>query len=138
MFGTLDVSASALEAYRTRIDVIANNMANQHTTRNAAGESVPFRRLVALFAAGADGLKAGEGVSVSEVIGDPAPFRKVHDPQHPDAVKTGSDAGYVFFPNVNPIVEMVDMIAATRAYQANVTAFEASKTIIASALRLIA
>ncbi len=138
MFGSLDVSSSALSAYRTRMDVIANNMANMHTTRNAAGESVPFRRRIALFAPGAAGLAAGEGVRVTEVVGDRAPFRKVHDPEHPDAVKDGPDAGYVYYPNVDPVVEMVDMMVATRAYQANVTAFEAGKMLITSALRLIA
>lgn len=138
MFTSLDVSSSALSAYRTRMDVIANNMANLHTTRNAAGESVPYRRRVALFAAGAPGLASGEGVKVGEIISDDAPARKVHDPGHPDAVQSGPDAGYVFYPNVDPVVEMVDMLAATRAYQANVTAFEAGKMLITSALRLIA
>ena len=75
---------------------------------------------------------------VEGIIEDPAPPRKVHDPSHPDAVRSGPDAGYVYYPNVDPTVEMVDMIAATRAYQANVTAYEGAKSIIGSALRLIA
>ena len=138
MFASLDVSASALEAYRVRMDVIANNMANQYTTRDASGRSIPYRRRVALFAPGAPGIARGEGVRVERIVTDPAPFKKIHYPQHPDAAKTGPDAGYVFYPNVDPIVETVDMIAATRAYQANVAAFESAKTIITSALRLIA
>lgn len=138
MFGSLDISTSALSAYRVRMNIIANNMANLHTTRNAAGESVPYCRRIALFAPGAEGLEDGRGVRIEEIIADPAPFRKVHDPGHPDAVKSGPDAGYVYYPNVDPVVEMVDMMAATRAYEANATAFEAAKTILGSALRLIA
>ncbi|MCD6406233.1 MAG: flagellar basal body rod protein FlgC [Planctomycetes bacterium] len=137
MFGSLDVSSSALAAYRVRMNVIANNMANAHTTRDASGTGGPYRRRVALFAPGAPGLQNGEGVRVSEVVTDPAPFRKVKAPDHPDAVKTGPDAGYVYYPNVDPLVEMVDMMAATRAYQANITAFEAAKSIVGSALRLL-
>ncbi len=138
MFTTNAISASALSAYRTRMDTIANNMANSMTTRDAAGNPAPYRRRIALFSVGADGLPSGSGVHVSQIIQDPAPPRKVYDPGHPDAVKTGPDAGYVSYPNVSPEVEMVDMIAATRAYQANVAAYEAGKSIIASALRLLA
>jgi flagellar basal-body rod protein FlgC len=137
MFSTLDISASALSAYRVRMDVIANNVANVQTTRDPSGRSIPYRRAVALFAPGAAGL-GGLGVRISGVIQDPSPLKKVHDPDHPDAVKSGLDAGYVFYPNVDPVIEMVDMIAATRAYQANVAAYESGKTIIGSALRLIA
>ncbi len=133
----LDVSASALSAYRTRMDVISNNTANALTTRDASGRSVPYRRMVALFAPGAPGL-GGQGVRVSEVIADRSPFKKVYDPTHPDAVQSGDDKGYVYYPNVEPVVEMVDMIAATRAYEANVTAYEAGKSLIGSALRLLA
>ncbi len=137
MFESLDISSSALAAYRVRMNVIANNMANAHTTRDASGASRPYRRRVALFAPGAPGLGASQGVRVDEIITDPAPFRKVKDPDHPDAVKAGPDAGYVYYPNVDPVVEMVDMMAATRAYQANVTAFEATKSIVGAALRLL-
>jgi flagellar basal-body rod protein FlgC len=133
----LDVSSSALTAYRTRMDIIANNVANMNTTRDANGASNPFRRRVALFAPGAPGVKGGAGVQVTGIVEDPGPFRKEYDPGHPDAVKSGADAGYVYYPNVNPEIEMVDFIAATRAYQANITAYEAGKTIIASASRLI-
>jgi len=137
MFDMLDISASALAAYRVRMDVIANNVANIMTTRNAQGQSIPYRRRVALFSSGAPGVVGGGGVRVSQIIEDPAPFRKVYDPDHPDAVKSGPDKGCVNYPNVSDEVEMVDMIAATRAYQANVTAYEAGKSLIAAALRLI-
>jgi flagellar basal-body rod protein FlgC len=138
MFGSLDVSTSALESYRVRMDTIANNLANQHTTRDADGNISPYRRRVALFAAGAPGMASGEGVRIEDIITDKAPFTKKYDPTHPDAMPSGPDAGYVYYPNVDPVVEIVDMIAATRAYQANVTAFEAGKSIVTSALRLIA
>ena len=137
MFKNLDVSASALTAYRTRMDVIANNVANIRTTRDAQGRSIPYRRQIALFAAGAPGCADGKGVRVAAIEGDQAPFLKEWKPEHPDAVKSGRDKGYVYFPNVNYEVEMVDMVAATRAYQANVTAYEAGKSIIAGALRLV-
>ena len=133
----LDISRSALTAYRTRMDVIANNIANMNTTRDANGASNPYRRRVALFAPGASGVRGGAGVQVTGIVEDSGPFRKVHDPGSPDAVKSGEDAGYVYYPNVNPEIEMVDFIAATRAYQANIAAYEAGKTIIASASRLI-
>lgn len=135
MFSMLDVSSSALSAYRVRMDTIANNVANMYTTRDAEGRSIPYRRRVALFAAGS--VAGGQGVRVTGVVEDPSPLKKVYEPGHPDAVKSGPDAGYVFYPNVSPEVEMVDMVAATRAYQANVTAYEAGKSIFASALRLI-
>lgn len=138
MFGSLDISASALNAYRTRMDVIANNVANINTTRDAYGRSIPYRRAVALFTPGAAGAPAGQGVRISEVIGDPSPFRKALQPDHPDAVKAGPDQGYVYYPNVDPVIEMADMVAATRIYEANITAFESSKTMIGSALRLLA
>jgi flagellar basal-body rod protein FlgC len=138
MFRSLDVSASALSAFRARMDVISNNVANINTTRDAAGRSIPYRRMAALFAPGAAGLPAGQGVRVSAVVEDPSPLRKRYDPSHPDAVQTGPDKGYVYYPNVDPVIEMVDMVAATRLYQANVAAFEASKTLVTSALRLLA
>lgn len=137
MFSMLDASASALTAYRVRMDVISNNVANMHTTRDAQGRSIPYCRRIALFAQGAPGAADGQGVHVSQIIDDPAPARKVWEPDHPDALKAGPDKGYVYYPNVSPEVEMVDMIAATRAYEANVTAYEAGKTILASAVRLI-
>jgi flagellar basal-body rod protein FlgC len=136
MFSMLDMSASALSAYRVRMDTIANNVANMYTTRDAEGRSIAYRRRVALFAAGSTAA-GGQGVRVTGIVEDPSPLKKVYEPGHPDAVASGPDAGYVFYPNVSSEVEMVDMIAATRAYQANVTAYEAGKSIFASALRLI-
>jgi len=138
MFGSLDISSSALSAYRTKMDAIANNVANVNTTRDASGRSVPYRRVIPLFASGAAGVPGGQGVHISEVIGDSTPFRKAYDPSHPDAQTSGPDKGYVLYPNVDPVIEMADAVAATRIYEANVTAFESSKTLIGSALRILA
>ena len=137
MFESMEISSSALTAYRTRMNIIANNTANIDTTRDADGNSIPFRRKLAMFAPGANGLGKGQGVSIREIIEDPKEFKKVHWPKHPDAVKSGPDAGYVYFPNIDREIEMVDMIMAARAYEANVTAFEASKSIVGLALRLL-
>ena len=138
MFQALEVSSSALGAYRTRMNIIANNVSNMRTTRDADGNSIPYRRRIALFQAGADGLEKEQGVSIKDIVLDNSPLTKRYEPGHPDAVKSGPDAGYVYYPNVNPEIEMVDLIIATRAYQANITVFEASKSLIGASLRLIA
>ena len=132
MFGSFDVSVSGMKAQRVRLDTIAMNLANLSTTRNAAGEAEPFRRLVTIFAEGAQGLGT-PGVRVSDIIRDASPPRRVHDPEHPDA---GPD-GYVNYPNVDMVVENVNAIEAARAFEANVAAFELSKSMFASALRLL-
>jgi flagellar basal-body rod protein FlgC len=130
----MDISASGLYAERTRMRVIANNLANSESfVRGADGKMTPYRRQQVVFSLGsATGAK--EGVSVAKVTPDMSAFRRVYDPSHPYA---GAD-GYVNMPNVNPIVEMVDMMEASRAYEANVTALDATKSILATALRIIA
>ena len=136
MFDALDISARALLAQRTRMDTIANNVANMNTTHNEKGEAVPYRRRFVLFAAGRpgpDGTTA-PGVHVEKVDSDPSPFRIVHDPGNPDADKNGN----VSYPNVDLAIEQVNMIEASRAYDANVTMMDTTKAMIASALRLIA
>jgi flagellar basal-body rod protein FlgC len=147
MFSTMDISASALVAQRVRLDVIANNLANVSTTHNEKGEKIPFRRKDVIFQAGVPERGSPfRGVSIPRVYEDPSAFRKAYEPENPDAIADGRDHdgdgkpddGYVFYPNVNPLVEMVNMIDATRAYEANVTAFEATKGINAAALRLLA
>jgi len=134
MFSVMDVSASGLYAERTRMRVIANNLANSESfVRGADGKMAPYRRQQVVFSLGSSaGTK--EGVSVASVVPDMSEFRRVYDPSHPYA---GPD-GYVNMPNVNPIVEMIDMMEASRAYEANVTALDATKNIINSALRIIA
>jgi flagellar basal-body rod protein FlgC len=133
MFGTFDISTSGMMAQRVRLTAIASNLANLHTTENAAGQPSPYQRLMTTMAAGADG-KGTPGVRVTGVAKDQSPPRLVYDPTHPDA---GAD-GYVKYPNVDLATENVDAIEATRAFQANVMAFESTKAIMASSLRILA
>lgn len=133
MFGTFDVSVSGMRAQRIRMTTIAQNLANVNTTHNDAGEPEAYRRLVTLMGQGADG-PGSPGVRVTDIVMDPGPLRRVHDPHHPDA---GPD-GYVNYPNVDMVTENVDAIEAARAFEANVAAFEMTKSIIGSALRILA
>lgn len=141
---SFDISASALTAQRLRMDVIASNIANAETTRGqyVNGRWVPYqRKLVVLepngqpsFAQVLNGQmkQAGEGVKVTRIYEDQAPFKQVYNPTHPDA-----DAnGFVRLPNVDVLKEMVDMMSATRSYEANVTALNASKAFVTKALEI--
>ncbi|MGB9885479.1 MAG: flagellar basal body rod protein FlgC [Moorellales bacterium] len=126
------ISASGLAAEQLRLDLVASNLANLHTTRAADGG--PYRRRVAVFAEKLEAAHrfAGRGVRVVGIWADTSPPQLVYDPSHPDA-----DArGYVAFPNVNVVNEMVDLITATRAYEANVTVFSAAKSMAAKALEI--
>jgi flagellar basal-body rod protein FlgC len=140
--GTLAISASALRAERLRLDVIASNLANANTTRTAEGG--PYRRrnvvfvsqaLESDFGATIEALAeagAREGVRVAEVVEDTSQPRLVFEPGHPDA----NAEGYVAYPNVNPVAETVDLLAATRAYEANVQAVNATKRMAEAALAI--
>lgn len=133
MFQAMDINASALGAQRLRIDLIAANIANANSTRTPEGG--PYRRKVPVFAENlqtASGQIALSGVRVLAVADDPSPFRMVYDPSHPDA----NAEGYVFYPNVNIVNEMVNLMEAWRAYEANVTAFNLSKEIFKAALSI--
>ena len=133
MFGALDISTSGLVAQRTQIDTIAGNIANSQTTRRADGKPGPYLRQVALLAAG-DG-EGGPGVHVAKVVEDTqSKPRAVKDPTHADA----DENGIVYYPNVDPATEMVNALVAVRAYEANITALEATKSIMTSTLRLLA
>ena len=133
----LSVSASALSANRTRLNVIAENLANAQTTKTLGGG--PYkRRVVRLETDGplfpqilGDASAEVRGVKVASVVSMPG-TRRVHLPGHPDADKDG----YVDMPNVNPISEMTDLMSATRAYEANVTAIQALKSMAQKALEL--
>lgn len=132
----LQISASGLAAQRARLDVIAENLANVESTRGPGGG--PYQRRVAILAPEAPpfarlvgDLAAPRGVRVVGVATLPG-RRLVWNPAHPDA---GPD-GYVALPNVNPITEMVDLLQATRAYEANVTALQAAKAMALRALDL--
>ena len=135
MASAFDISASALYAQRVRMDSIAENLANANTTHDKDGNIAPFRRLIAIFQTGDPATGSlTNGVHVSEILKDKAPFVRRHEPGHEDA-----DAeGYVLYPNVNPLVEFVNMIDATRAYEMNVTALDATKGMNAASLRILA
>jgi flagellar basal-body rod protein FlgC len=139
VFDTLDISSSALVAQRTRMDTIAANIANINTTRNARGEPVPYRRRFAVFAEGQGGHghgsdAAGPGVHVQRIHLDSSPFQRRYQPGHPDA---GAD-GYVLYPNIDMSIEFVNALEASRAYEANVTTMEVTKSMINASLRLLA
>ena len=136
----LDISGSALTAQRTRMTAIAGNIANAHTTRDAQGRNIPYQRLQVLFSAGSPDEPAGAGVRVSAVRPDPKPWQWVHDPNHPDAVKDPGSGhlGDVLVPRINVVEEMVDMMLASRAYEANLSAMEVTRTMSSAALRIIA
>jgi flagellar basal-body rod protein FlgC len=159
LFGAMDTSGGAMQAERMRAEVVAANMANAETTRTASGG--PYRRQHVVFAANqpgtgfldsmnaaagnaAAGLNSGSppsasfttsgtiapGVHIAQVIEDTGAPLKRYDPGHPDA---GAD-GYVSYPDINPLTEMVDLMGATRAYGLNSSAVQAEKGMIASAL----
>ncbi|ABR30980.1 flagellar basal body rod protein FlgC [Thermosipho melanesiensis] len=132
-FNIMTIAATGMSAQRLRIDVITNNLANSETTRTEKGE--PYRRKVPVFQEllrNVRGRLENGGVVVKEIYEDQSPFRVVYDPTHPDA----DENGYVKLPNVNVVREMVDMINAQRAYEANVTAFNTTKAMINSALQI--
>jgi len=133
-FSSFDVSASGISAQRTRMDVIANNIANADTTRTPEGG--PYRRQRVSFKTAFDQATGNKsmpaGVEVESITADPTDFLSVYDPGHPDA----DENGMVKKPNVNVVEEMVDMISATRAYEANVTALNATKSMIASGIEI--
>jgi flagellar basal-body rod protein FlgC len=134
MFDVLDIGASGLFAQRVRMDTIANNVANINTTRNEAGENVPFRRRMVMLSEGRAEDPSKPGVRVSKIEQDPSPFRRTFDPGHPDA-----DAeGYVNLPNIDLSIEFVNMLEASRAYEANITMMETTKQMLNATLRLLA
>lgn len=144
MFSSFDINASGLTAQRYRMDVISENVANANTARTADG--TPYRRKVVCFEQkGAQtpfgkvlgditsSQYSGQGVKVSALMEDTeTEMRMVYDPSHPDA----DENGYVTYPNVNIVSEMTDLIDASRAYEANATAFTASKSIALQGLQL--
>ncbi|ELM7365681.1 flagellar basal body rod protein FlgC [Campylobacter coli] len=155
-----DISGYGLSAQRFRMNVISSNIANANTTRTAEGG--PYRRREVIFKATdfdkllneqinkdnnflkyenplndpsspEEAKPAIQSVVVDKVVRDDKDFRMKYDPSHPDA----NAQGYVAYPNVNPVIEMADLIEATRAYQANVSAFTSAKTIAQSAIDLL-
>lgn len=140
-----DISASALSAQRLRMDVISSNIANAETTRGSFvnGQFQPYKRKMvvmeplqqsfsSVLSEQMNGSSAAQGVKVTRIKEDQSPNKLIYNPTHPDA-----DAnGYVNMPNVDVTKEMVDMIAATRSYEANVTALNATKSMFVKALEI--
>lgn len=138
MFGALDTATSGLVAQRANLDVIAGNIAMRDVTRNEAGEAVPFRRKVALFAAKDASRGEKAGVRVAKIADDPTPFGLRWDPGHADAIREGQHQGYVRVSNVDYHTEMVNAMVAARMYEANVTVAEMAKRMMGTTLALLA
>ena len=130
MFLPIQVSSSALEAQKIRLNVIASNIANASSTKTPEGG--PYRRRDVVFKTVMMG-ENGAGVDVPQIIEDQAPFRTVYDPNHPDADKNG----YVSFPNINVMTEMVNLMTAQRAYEANLTLITSYKDMYMKTLSIL-
>ncbi len=141
LFNVLDISASALKAERQRAEVVASNLANAETTHTAGGG--PYQRKSVVFgtekmgggfaAALSSADAAARGVHITQVITDKAPSLRRFDPGHPDA-----DAqGYVAFPNINPMGELVDLMGAARSYELNISAVQSTKDMIQQTLQIL-
>ncbi len=138
MFDVLKISGSGLHAQRVRMDTIATNLANIHTTRTEEGG--PFRKLNVVLGSSADSAerfrevlsKKLEAVEVEEISESEKPFERLYDPAHPDADRDG----YVTLPNVNVLEEMTDMVSATRSYEANVNVINTTKHMFLKSLEI--
>lgn len=141
-FRSINVSASGLTAERLRMDIISKNIANAETTRTSAG--TPYRRQMPIFmeqksSSFSDVLSeakgqyvSGNGVEVAAIKEDTSDFKRIYNPGHPDA-----DAeGYVLMPNVDVVTEMINLISASRGYEANVTAMNATKSMVLKAMEI--
>ena len=147
MFDALDVSASGLTAQRYRMDIISENVANANTTRTENG-GIYRRKVVTFEAKGDNGMSfssvlgrstmdlsnaVGDGVRISSVQEDrTSDVKRVYDPSHPDA----DENGYVYYPNVDIITEMTNLIDASRAYEANATVIDSTKNMLAQGLQI--
>jgi flagellar basal-body rod protein FlgC len=140
VFDAMNISASGMTAQQLRTDIISQNIANVNTTRDADGNV--YKRKTVVFAEKdaatfSDALsmatgKVGSGVKATQIVEDNSPGRMVYDPSHPDA----NADGYVTYPNVNTVTEMTDLIDASRSYEANVTAFNATKSMALKGLEV--
>lgn len=141
MFDSININATGLTAQKTRIDIISKNMTNSETTRGTGG--MPYRRQMVVFQekkptpfdyylSQKTNKFNGEGVKISNIVEDTTPFKLVYEPGHPDA----DENGYVRMPNVEMVKEMVDLIDAQRAYEANITAMNATKTMLMKSLEI--
>jgi len=141
LFGMLEVSGSALAAERWRAEVVSANMANAETTRTPQGGA--YRRQLVVFRArpvprfplllASLHNQPQQGVQVDQVVADTSPMPRRYEPGHPDA----DPSGYVTYPNVNPVMEMTDLLGAVRAYQLNASAVQAAKNMIQQSLQIL-
>jgi flagellar basal-body rod protein FlgC len=147
LFTSINIAASGMSAERLRTDVISDNIANASTTRTQDGGA--FRRSRVVLSQKENGIDwrtpftpesidrgPGAGVKVVSVEKDNSDLRLVYDPTHPDAIKAGPKAGYVEYPNVNIVTEMVDLISASRSYEANASVIQGSKEMFMNALEI--
>jgi flagellar basal-body rod protein FlgC len=148
LFTSINIAATGMSVERLRTDVISNNIANASTTRTQEGG--PFKRSSVILEPVASSHPqwrtpftpedldngAGAGVKVREIVKDTSEGRMVYDPANPDAIKSGPHKGYVEYPNVNIVNEMVDLISASRAYEANSTVVQGAKEMFSSALEI--
>lgn len=140
IFSSMNISASGMTAQRLRTDIIAQNIANVNTTRTEDG--TPYRRQTVVFTEKGTGFGtalnsamgvSGSGVKVTSIVEDmETAMKQTYDPSHPDA----DENGYVTYPNVDAVTEMTNLIDASRAYEANVTAFNATKTMALKGLEI--
>jgi flagellar basal-body rod protein FlgC len=143
LLGVLDISGSALTAERQRAEVLASNLANAQTTQTAKGG--PYRRQMVVFKAQSAGNnrfagvlsgfsdRYAQGVAVTRVVADPTPPVQRYEPGHPDA----DSQGYVSYPDINPIEEMVNLMGAARSYEVNIAAVQATKNMISASLEIL-
>ena len=148
LYTSINIAASGMSVERLRTDVISNNIANANTTRTAEGDVYRKQTVVVEpiasenpvwnmpFVSSSQDNGAGKGVRVREIVQDTEQGRMVYDPTHPDAIKSGPYTGYVEYPNVNIVNEMVDMISANRAYEANASVIQGSKEMFGAALEI--
>lgn len=147
LFTSINIASTGLAAERLRSDVISDNIANASTTRTQDGG--PYKRSRVIFAPVAEKPTfrtpylpenldngPGKGVRVKEIVKDTSRGTLIYDPDHPDAIKSGPEKGYVEYPNVNIVNEMVDLIASSRAYEANTTVIESAKSMFSAALEI--
>ncbi len=142
MFNIFKTSASGLTAERLRMDIISKNIANANSTRTISG--MPYRRQMVVFKTQepsefskmlnyiSENKYSHKGVEVDKIVEDQSDFKRVYNPGHPDA----NEEGYVLMPNVDVVVEMVNLMGASRAYEANVTAINTAKSMISRALEI--
>ena len=148
LFTSINIAATGMSVERLRTDVISNNIADATTTRTQEGRAYRKQSVIVKPIASSNPQwrfpfvdseldnGPGKGVRVREIIKDSEQGRMVYDPSHPDAIQSGPNKGYVEYPNVNIVNEMVNMISANRAYEANSSVIQGSKEMFASALEI--